>query len=230
MNFGFLKEPVATGEDLIYLDWVISGLTTTAVVAATGFILAMVLGVAVGCFKFQRSKLAGAYLELVRSVPFIAQVFIAYFVLPAALFPELVKAVDPAHFTAVIGTLSLGIFMSGRMGNHVYGALAALPSSQARAAKALGFSPWQALGLVLLPQALRNAFGVITSEAMNTVKNSAVIGTIGLAELSSQAGRIIEFTAVPVEAFIIILAGYIFLNSLVLAASKLAARVLLRTS
>ena len=75
---------------------------------------------------------------------------------------------------------------------------------------------------------ISTAFGVITSEAMNTVKNSAVTGTIGLAELSSQAGRIIEFTAVPVEAFIIILAGYIFLNALVLGASKLTARVILK--
>ena len=226
MNFGFLKEQVATGENLTYMDWVLSGLATTATVAVAGFILAMVSGLLVGCWKYKGSKIANGYLELVRSIPFIAQVFIAYFVLPAMLFPELVKAVDPAHFTAFIGTLSLGIFMSGRIGNHVYAALAALPASQARAAKAMGFSDAQALRLVLLPQALKNAYGVITSEAMNTVKNSAVIGTIGLAELSSQAGRIIEFTAVPVEAFLIILAGYLFLNSLVLGASKLMERAL----
>ncbi len=159
-----------------------------------------------------KKKLADTYFEVVRSVPFLAQVFIGYFVLPVILFPEAVKTMNPDHLIFTVGTLSLAIYMSSRIAAQVTAGIQALPRSQAAASKALGFNQVQTYIRFLVPQALRNIAPSLTSEAMNTVKNSAVISTIGLLDLTKQAQTIIDYTAKPYEAFLCILIGYLIIN------------------
>ena len=51
MNFAFLNEKVTTGENQVYLDWILSGAVHTAFISATAFILALVIGIAVGVLR-----------------------------------------------------------------------------------------------------------------------------------------------------------------------------------
>ena len=227
MNFAFLNEKVTTGENQVYLDWILSGAMHTALISAAAFILALVIGIAVGVLRTtggRQGALATVYFEIVRSVPFMAQLFIAFFVVPVVFFPEAVKTMNQNMLTIVTGTLGLAIFMSGRVSAQVYAGLQSLPRSQKAAATALGFNQVQTYTHFLLPQALRNILPTLTSEAMNTVKNSAVISTIGLMELSSQAKSIIDYTAQPLEAFTCIIVGYLTINMAVLAMMNLIER------
>ena len=57
---------------------------------------------------------------------------------------------------------------------------------------------------------------------MNTVKNSAVISTIGLMDLTKQSQQIIDYTAKPLEAFLCIVIGYLIINATVLMMMKIA--------
>lgn len=215
MDFNFLIEKVATGENQTYLDWIISGAGYTVAVSGLAFILALALGILVGSLRTTtgiKKKLADTYFEVVRSVPFLAQVFIGYFVLPVILFPEAVKTMNPDSLIFAVGTLSLGVYMSSRIAAQVTAGIQALPRSQGQAAKALGFNQVQTYSKFLVPQALRNIAPSLTSEAMNTVKNSAVISTIGLLDLTKQAQTIIDYTAKPFEAFACILIGYLIIN------------------
>lgn len=223
MDFSFLLTPVITGENSTYLGWVLSGMMYTTLVSLPAFLIAVIVGILVGTLRTTTSikkYLATCFFEVIRSVPLIAQMFIAYFVIPVIFFPEWIKTADTMMFTLWAAIIALGIFMSGRISSQIYGAIKALPRSQTLAAKALGFTSFQTYRYFLLPQALRNIVPTLTSEALNTVKNSAVASTIGLLELSKQAQRIIDYTAKPNEAFICIIIGYMVINIIVLVLIK----------
>jgi glutamate/aspartate transport system permease protein len=227
MDFSFLLKPVITGEDATYFDWILLGMGYTASVSVLAFLIAFLIGSTVGTFRTIGGLVGGiatTYFELIRSVPFMAQIFIFYFVFPSLLFPEWIKGVDSDKFTFIVGVISLGVFMSGRISAQVYGGIRALPPSQKQAAFSLGFTLFQTYCYIILPQTMRNILPTLTSEIMNTVKNSAVISTIGLLELSRQAQRIIDFTARPYEAFICIILGYLFINSIMLMIMKMIER------
>lgn len=223
MDFSFLLTPVITGEDSTYLGWVLSGMIYTTLVSLPAFLIAIIAGTLIGTLRTTtgiKKHLATLFFEFIRSIPLIAQMFIAYFVIPLIFFPEWIKTADTMTFTIWTAIISLGIFMSGRISAQIYGAINALPRSQTQAAMALGFKPFQIYRYFLLPQALRNIIPTLTSEALNTVKNSAVASTIGLLELSKQAQRMIDFTAKPYEAFICIIFGYLIINVIVLVLLK----------
>lgn len=223
MDFNFLNERVTTGENQTYLDWIISGAGYTVGVSVTAFVLALIIGITVGSLRTTtgiKAKLANGYFEVVRSIPFLALLFISFFVVPVTFMPEALKNFDPATMTLTVGILSLAIFMSSRIAAQVTAGIQALPKSQAQAAKALGFSQVQTYSRFLIPQALRNILPSLSSEAMNTVKNSAVISTIGLMDLTKQAQSIIDYTAKPFEAFTCIVLGYLIINMAVLGVMK----------
>ncbi|QNP48359.1 amino acid ABC transporter permease [Diaphorobacter aerolatus] len=223
MDFNFLKEQVPTGESANYLDWLIQGSTTTVVVSVSAFFMALLIGILVGSLRTTKGKaqcVATGYFEIVRSIPFIALLFINYYVVPVVFFPELVKTADPNTMVYMTGIVSLAIFMSSRISAQVYAGIKALPAGQFQSAKALGFSTFQSYTRFFIPQALRNIVPTLTSEAMNTVKNSAVVSAIGLVDLSLQAQSIIEYTAKPIEAFICIALGYLLINGVVLVIMK----------
>lgn len=228
MDYSFLTEKVATGENKTYLDWIISGATYTITISLVAFLIALTVGIVLGSFRTTagfKKKFADAYFEIIRSIPFIAQLFIAYFVIPSVLFPDAIKNIDNQTFVIVTGTISLGIFMSVRIIAQVYAGINALARGQKMAALALGFTPFKVYTLFLLPQALRNIMPTITSEAMNTIKNSAVLSTIGLAELTLQSQSIIDYTALPLEAFSCIIVGYLIINYIVLGIMKIIERM-----
>ena len=224
MDFNFLSEKVATGENSTYLEWIFSGAMHTVAISFTAFILAMFIGAAVGTLRTTSGlskRLADTFFETIRSIPFIAQLFIGFFVLPVLFIPETIKTIDPDSVVIFVGTLCLAVFMSARIAAQVTAGLQALPASQMMACKSMGFSQLHTYTMFLLPQALRNIIPTLTSEAMNTVKNSAVISTIGLMDLTKQSQQIIDYTAKPLEAFLCIVIGYLIINATVLMMMKI---------
>ena len=226
MNFNFLQEQVVTGESQVYLDWLFSGLQYTISLTIIGFAIALLLGTLIGVIKNTQGiagKIAQGFFEVNRSIPLLAQVFIAYFVVPE-IFPEITKHVSSNTYSFISGVLALGIYMSGRVASQVSAGLQALPTNQRQACYVMGMSPFHTYTLVLLPQVFKNVFPSLTSEAMNTTKNSAVVGTIGLLELSKEAQRIIDYTSMAYEVFLISVAGYILINFTILLISKIMTR------
>lgn len=226
MNFNFLQEQVATEESQVYLDWLFSGMQYTISLTLIGFTIALLLGTLVGIFKNTNGiagKIAQGFFEVNRSIPLLAQVFLAYFVVPE-IFPEITKHVSTTTYSFLAGVISLGIYMSGRVASQVSAGLNALPKNQEQACYAMGMNKIHTYTLVLLPQVFKNIFPSLTSEAMNTTKNSAVVGTIGLLELSKQAQRIIDYTALSYEVFTVVVLSYVAINLVILGMSKLIYR------
>jgi polar amino acid transport system substrate-binding protein len=131
--------------------------------------------------------LAHANIELFRGTPVLLQLFILYY----GIAP-IVHLSAPA--AAILG---LGLNYGAYEAEVHRAALQAIPAGQAEAAAALGFSRWQALRLVLLPQALRTALPAMTNDLIALLKDSSLVSVITVVELTKQ----MTITAVDVRSW-----------------------------
>jgi glutamate/aspartate transport system permease protein len=105
--------------------------------------------------------------------------------------------------------------MSARVAEQVRAGILSLPRGQQLASFALGLTLPQTYAYVLLPTAYRILMPPLTSELLNTIKNSAVALTIGLMELTARARAMQEFSFQVFEAFTAATVIYIVINMIV---------------
>jgi glutamate/aspartate transport system permease protein len=218
--------PNGTGN---YLDMLLSGLLLTIETAICAWVLALVFGAIVGVLRTLPSKSASwfgfGYVEFFRNMPLLVQLFLWFFVLPELLprsWGLWLKQLPHAPFyTAVIG---IGLFMSARVAEQLRAGITALPRGQAQAATALGLTTLQSYRYILLPMAFRIILPPLTSEFLNTIKNTSVAITIGLIELTGEARSMQEFSFQVFEAFTAATVLYLLVNIVVVIGMRLLER------
>ena len=216
-NWGVFLDPTGTGQT--YLGWLISGLGLTVALGLVAWMIALVLGTAVGLARTLPNRtiaaLAAAYVEVLRNTPLVLQLFTFYFVLPELLPDELgakVKRMNPVAQQFLAAALCLGLYTSARIAEQVRSGIESLADSSRNAALALGFTLPQTYRYVLVPLAFRIILPPLSSEFMTVFKNSAVASMIGLLELAAQGRQLVDYTSQPYEAFIAVTALYLVLN------------------
>ncbi|AOZ51147.1 amino acid ABC transporter permease [Chromobacterium vaccinii] len=218
-DWGVFFKPTGVGSE-IYLSWFASGLGWTLAVSLSGWIIALLLGIAVGVARTLPNRwiasLATVYVELFRNVPLLVQLFVWYFLVPD-LLPEGAQVwfkqdLSPTTSQFLSVVVCLGLFTAARVAEQVRTGIEALPRGQRNAAMAVGFSLGQTYRHVLLPQAMRIIIPPLTSEFLNIIKNSSVASLIGLAELLAQTKQTAEFSANLFEAFTLATVIYFTLN------------------
>ena len=145
------------------------------------------------------------YVEIFRNIPLLVQLFLWYFVLPE-LLPRRrhVSVGQSKSLTRRSGQRlhrrrPVHVGAGGRAG--ALGHPGALPRGQTMAGLALGLTTVQTYRYVLLPMAYRIILPPLTSDCLDTIKNTSVAITIGLLELTSQARAMQEFWFQTFEAF-----------------------------
>jgi glutamate/aspartate transport system permease protein len=222
----FEQDPSGAGT---YLDMLLSGLLVTIETSLFAWVIALICGSIVGVLRTLPSKPASwfgfAYVEFFRNMPILVQLFLWFFVLPE-LLPQAwglwLKQLPHAPFyTAAIG---IGLFMSARVAEQLRAGIGSLPRGQRQAATALGLTTAQVYAYVLLPMAFRIILPPLTSEFLNTIKNTAVAITIGLVELTGAARSMQEFSFQVFEAFTAATVMYLLINIVVVIAMRFVER------
>ena len=174
-------------------------------------ISAIVLGIPFGLVLAlgQRSRLklvrvlSASFIEIFRNTPFIIQVFMFFYVLPFYGF----------HLPAAyVGIVALAAFGSAYFAEVIRGGINAVAKGQLESARATGMSDWQAMRYVVLPQTLPIILPAMTNQTLSLVKESAVLSTITVGELTMAAVKVQGETFRPFEAFIMIAMMYWALN------------------
>lgn len=229
-NWHIFLEPAPNGTGT-YLDMLIAGLILTIETSLGAWIVALVFGSVIGVLRTLPSKTASrigfAYVEFFRNMPLLVQLFLWFFVLPE-LLPRawglwMKQMANAPFYTAVIG---VGLFMSARVAEQLRAGISSLPRGQGMAATALGLTTVQSYRYVLLPMAFRIIMPPLTSEFLNTIKNTSVAITIGLVELTAQARAMQEFSFQVFEAFTGATVLYLLVNVVVVTAMRFLERKL----
>ncbi|EKT4466530.1 amino acid ABC transporter permease [Pseudomonas putida] len=157
------------------------GLMLTLVIATVGIVGALPLGILLALGR--RSNLPAVkvvcvtFIEFWRGVPLITVLFMSSVMLPLFLpegmsFDKLLRA--------MIGVI---LFQSAYIAEVVRGGLQAIPKGQYEAAAAMGLGYWRAMGLVILPQALKLVIPGIVNTFIALFKDTSLVIIIGLFDL-----------------------------------------------
>ena len=146
-------------------------------------------GIAIGVFAgtvrvFGRPwmrRLGNGYAALFRGTPLVVQLFVLYFGLP-----NLGLYLTP-YLAAVIGfMLCSGAYQS----EYVRGALLSIKSGQYHGAQALGFTGWQTIRSIIVPQAFRRSLHGCGNEIVYLIKYSSLAYVVTCMELTGEGKTI----------------------------------------
>jgi len=164
------------------LKYLIPAVPWTALITITSFSLALTLGLIIGVLRISKmkfiSRLAGLYINVIRGVPLLVQIFFIYFGLGGLL--------NLNRFTA--GVLAVGICYSAYLAEIFRSGIEAIAHGQYEAALSLGMTRFQTLRHVIIPQSFRIVIPPVANEFIASLKDSSLVSIIGMRELT-RAGR-----------------------------------------
>lgn len=197
----------------------LKGLLVTLEITLWAALVASAIGLVTALLRLSRSyaghAIATAYLELVRNTPLLVQMYLFYFVLSPILGVE--------RFWT--GVLCLAVFEASFISEIIRGGILSVPRGQWEGAAALGLRPWKVYAKVVLPQAVPIMAPPMTSAVVNLIKNSAIVSTIAIFDLTNEGRNVIADTFMSFEIWFTVAAVYLTLTiSLSAVAARLEAR------
>jgi len=106
------------------------------------------------------------------------------------------------------GVLGLSMYTSAVLAEIIRAGIVSLPRGQTEAARALGLSHAQTMRSVILPQALRLMVPAMMAQLTTVIKDTSLVGTIGIFELLRQGRTIYTQFFNPVEVLLIVATIY----------------------
>jgi len=184
---------------------IIDGLLVTLEITLYSLFVSASIGLTTALLRLSGSRvgrwLAMMYLESIRNTPLLVQIFFLYFVMAPIL--------DIDRFATAVLALSL---FEGAYASEIFRAgIVAVPSGQWEASHALGLSRFDAYRSVILPQAITRIIPPLTSQAVSLVKDSALVSTIAVYDLTMQGRMIIAETFLTFEVWFTVAAIYLVL-------------------
>ncbi len=105
--------------------------------------------------------------------------------------------------------VALVVYTSAFIAEIVRGSIQAVDRGQKEAAEALGFTRFQQLRFVILPQALRIAIPPVNSQYLNLTKNSSLAIAIGYPDVVSVSQTIINQRGHETEVLLIVMTSFL---------------------
>jgi polar amino acid transport system permease protein len=202
VNYQFNWKLVLTGE---YGQWLIDGLVVTLQISAMSIVFSLLLGTIVTVLRLTRVKplewLSLAYTEFFRNTPLVVQIFFWYFGSDPLLPGFFKEWLYQQNIEFAAGVIALTVYTSAFIAEEIRAGILSIPKTQLEASRASGLSFLQAMGYVILPQAFRIIVPPLISQFLNLIKNSSMVMTIGVAELTYMARQIEAHTFHGFEAF-----------------------------
>ncbi|GGY11035.1 amino acid ABC transporter permease [Litchfieldella qijiaojingensis] len=200
MSFEFLRV-------FSYWDVLLNGLGITLLFTIGAAIVGTLLGFVISLMRVAPSRFikwpARLYVEFFRGTPMLIQLFWIFFCLP------LILGQDIPPYVSVM--LSMVLFMAAITSETFRGSLKSISGEQHDACVALGLNFRVKAINVIFPQALLRSIPPLMSNVVSLFKESALISSVGIADLmfvssniSSSTGRPVEFlTAAAVIYFVV---------------------------
>jgi len=211
------------------------GLLTTIKLSIWGTVLATIIGVLMGLCRVSQSlfkRLIGrTYVELIRNLPPLVLIFIFYFFLGDQIMSLLGVSrfiescskstcsvlsflfAPPSLFSPFMSALiTLALFEGAYITEIVRAGIQSIEREQWEASYALGFSRWQQMRYIILPQATPRILPPLAGQFISTIKDSAIVSVISIQELTFQGMELMSATYLTFEIWITITGLYLMLT------------------
>ena len=206
--------------------WYLEGLGRTMLISLGAIIIGCFLGVIVSLIKYTNKKygkmkiasyVCDGYLAIFRGTPVYVQLLIMYLIVLVSV---------PSMWVAI---LTFGINSGAYVAEIIRGGLESVDDGQLEAGNSLGLSNFHVLIHIVLPQAVRRALPPFCNEFIALIKETSIVGTIGLMDLTKVAAIITAKTYEPFAPYLIIALMYLAIVLLLTYLLKLLERRLARS-
>ena len=163
---------------LLYLD----GLKMTILVSVIAIIIGVVLGTLLALMRLTAeqkgkstllSKIAYVYIDIIRGTPTLTQLMIMYFVILKG--------------GLLVGSLTFGLNSAAYVAEIIRAGIQAVDQGQMEGGRSLGLSYVQTMKDIILPQAIKNILPALGNEFIVLIKETSIIGYIGMMDLTKGA-------------------------------------------
>ena len=185
----------------------LQGLVVTLKISGVGLLLSLALGIFSAMARLSPfpvvRMLAWLYVETVRNTPLLIQIFLIYFVISPVL--------DISAFWSAVWALSLfeGAYASEIIRSGILG----VPGGQVEAALGLGLTKPVIYIKVILPQMLRSSLPMLAGQSVSLIKDSALVSTISIYDLTMQAQKIVSQTFLTFEIWFTVALCYLVITA-----------------
>lgn len=145
-----------------------------------------------------------AYIEIVRNTPVLVQMYFIFFG----------SAIVGFRLSGFVAGLVALVLQNGAYIAEIYRAgIQSVSQRQMEAGLAIGLTPRAAFRIVVLPQALRRVNPPLANQGIVIIKDTALVATLSVAELTFQARLLADRTAAVYEIFLVLAVFYIAITS-----------------
>lgn len=184
----------------------ISGLVITLSISAASLFLSILFGFITAVFRLSDSVTANLvsriYLEAIRNTPLLIQLFLVYFVIsPIFGIGRVLSAV-----------LALSLFEGAYASEIIRSGIISIEKGQWEAAHSIGMNKIKTYRHIILPQALKKIIPMLASQVISLIKDSALVSTIAIYDLTMQAQVGISKTFLTFEIWFTVAGVYLLIN------------------
>lgn len=221
----------------VYAPGVLAGVRNTVVISVLSMAIGIVLGL-VGALMRLSSNIvartaASLYVWLFRGTPQLVQLLLWYnlaLIFPTVVLPG-IGSYNTNHLITPMaaGLLGLGINEGAYMTEIFRGGLLGVDPGQARAARALGMTPFVTFRRIILPQALRIALPGASNQFVILLKGSSLLSIVQYTELLYSVKIVYDRNYAVVELLLVATIWYVILTGIFVLIQNLIERRLGRS-
>jgi glutamate/aspartate transport system permease protein len=196
----------------------IDGMTFTLMLTALASFGGLVVGTLLALMRLSGFKLlgriAGLYVDLIRSLPLVLVIFWFYFLVPY-IGQWLTGASRPIRVGAFTSTLITFIMFEAAYFSEIMRAgIQSISRGQPAAAQALGLTYRQTMQYVVLPQAFRNMLPVLLTQTIVLFQDTSLVYVLSITDFLGAASKVAERDGRLVEMYLFAAAVYFAISCL----------------
>ncbi len=163
----------------------LKGIKVTLETSFMAVILGCIIGLMIALCALSKVKvlrgIAKVYTDIIRGTPSVTQLMIIYFVIfGTSPLPKW-----------IIASIAFGINSGAYVSEIIRGGILSVDSGQNEAGRSLGLNAAQTMGHIVIPQAVKNIFPSLCNEFIVLIKETAIVGYIGIMDIQ-KAGDFIK--------------------------------------
>jgi glutamate/aspartate transport system permease protein len=204
--------------DVIARTWqvlVFQGLAFTLQITVLAMIGGILLGTLLAMMRLSSfaplAWAAGAYVNLLRSIPLVLVIFWFFFLVPY-IGAWIIGSPTPIKVGAFASALITFILFEACYYCEIMRAgIQSIPKGQVNAGYALGMNYWQVMGHIVLPQAFRNMTPVLLTQTIILFQDVSLVYIISLPDFVTLSSKIAQRDGRLIEMYVFVAVVYFVL-------------------
>ena len=226
MDAGFDFDVIQRSAGYLFREGMTFTVTLTLLSMAGGIVFGTLLAMMRLSSLKAVSLVAGAYVNLMRSVPLVLVIFWFFFLVPyiGAWVTGAERPVQVGAFYSALVTFTM--FEAAYYCEIMRAGIQSIPRGQVWSGYALGLNYWQTMGHIVLPQAFRNMLPVLLTQTIILFQDTSLVYVISATDFLGAAVKIANRDYRLVEMYTFAAVVYFIISfSLSLLVKKLQQRI-----